>query len=108
GTHGLVMLTSRLAAADVARWRGSTAPVIDLEQLSDDAGAALLRDNGVWGTDRELKHASREFGNRPLALSLLASYVRETQVGDVRRRDHIRGFFSDFDNPRHDHARRVM
>ena len=31
-------------------------------------GAALLRDNGVWGTDRELRAASREFGGHPLAL----------------------------------------
>jgi predicted nucleic acid-binding protein len=26
----------------------------------------------------------------------------------VRRRDHIRAFFADPENPRHDHARRVM
>ena len=34
--------------------------------------------------------------------------MRETQNGDVRRRDHIRGLLSDADNPRHDQARRVM
>ena len=48
------------------------------------------------------------FGGHPLALTLLASLLKETQNGDVRRRDHIRGLLADADNPRHDQARRVM
>ena len=56
----------------------------------------------------ELRAASHEFGGHPLALSLLASFLKETQNGDVRRRDHIRGLLADADNPRHDQARRVM
>jgi tetratricopeptide (TPR) repeat protein len=107
-THGLVVLTSRLAVKDIARWKDGAAPVVDVEQLSDEAGEALLRDNGVWGTDKELKAASRDFGGHPLALGLLASFLKETQFGDVRRRDHIREFFADPENPRHDHAKRVM
>ena len=81
---------------------------MDVEKLSDEAGAELLRDNGVWGMDRELKAAAHDFGGHPLALGLLASFLKETQNGDVRRRDHIRGLLADADNPRHDHARRVM
>src|SRR5208337_596854 len=72
------------------------------------SGARLLRDNDVWGIDKELRQASREFGGHPLALTLLASLIKETQNGDVRRRDHIRGLLTDADNPRHDQARRVM
>jgi hypothetical protein len=106
--HGLVVLTSRLAVKDIARWKDGAAPVLDVEQLSDEAGAALLRDNGVWGTDRELRAAARAFGGHPLALGLLASFLKETQFGDVRRRDHIRELLDDPENPRHDHARRVM
>ncbi len=106
--HGLVVLTSRLAVKDVARWKDSAAPVVDVEELSDEAGAALLRDNGVWGTDAELRAAARAFGGHPLALGLLASFLKETQFGDARRRDHIRAFFADPENPRHDHAKRVM
>ena len=79
-----------------------------MEELSDEAGAALLRDNGVWGTDTELRAAARAFGGHPLALGLLASFLKETQRGDVRRRDHIRELLDDPENPRHDHARRVM
>jgi hypothetical protein len=106
--HGLVVLTSRLAVADLARWRDSAAPVVDVEHLSDAAGAALLRDNHVWGTDRELQAASREFDGHPLALQLLAGLLDETRNGDVCRRDQIRAFLADPDNPRHDHARRVL
>jgi hypothetical protein len=106
--HGLIVLTSRLAITDIARRKDSTAPVVDVDELSDEAGAALLRDNGVWGTDTELKATARDFGGHPLALGLLASFLKETQLGDVRRRDHIRAFFADPENPRHDHAKRVM
>jgi tetratricopeptide (TPR) repeat protein len=106
--HGLIVLSSRLAVADLARWKETAAPVLDVEKLSDEAGAALLRDNGVWGTDKELKAAAHDFAGHPLALGLLASFLKETQFGDVRRRDHIRAFFADADNPRHDHAKRVM
>ena len=102
------MLTSRLAVKDIARWQNDAAPVVDVEKLSDEAGAALLRDNGVWGTGKELKAAARDFEGHPLALGLLASFLKETQTGDVRRRDHIRAFFADPENPRHDHAKRVM
>jgi hypothetical protein len=106
--HGLLVLTSRLAVADLARWRDGAALVVDVEHLSDAAGAALLRDSHVWGTDRELLAASREFGGHPLALQLLAGLLDETRNGDVRRRDQIRAFLADTENPRHDHARRVL
>jgi len=106
--HGLIVLTSRLAVADIAARKDGAAPVLDVEKLSDDAGAALLRDNGVWGTDRELKQASRDFGGHPLALGLLASFLKETQKGDVRRRDHIGALVGDSENPGHGHAARVM
>jgi hypothetical protein len=106
--HGLIVLTSRLAVNDIASWRDGAAPVVDVGRLSDEAGAALLRDNGVEGAETELKVAARDFGGHALALGLLASFIKETQAGDVRRRDHIRVYLADKNNPRHDHARRVM
>jgi AAA ATPase domain len=106
--HSLIVLTSRVAVADIKRFKDGAARVVDVERLSDEAGAELLRDNDVWGIDRELRAASREFDGHPLALTLLASLIKETQNGDVRRRDHIRGLLADADNPRHDQARRVM
>ena len=106
--HSLIVLTSRLAVADLQRFKDGAAPVVDVEKLSDEAGAELLRDNDVWGVDRDLRAASHDFGGHPLALTLLASLIKETQNGDVRRRDHIRGLLADADDPRHDQARRVM
>ncbi|HXO68491.1 MAG TPA: hypothetical protein VN838_05970, partial [Bradyrhizobium sp.] len=106
--HGLVVLTSRLPINDIGRWNDGSAPVIDVEKLPDEAGAALLRDNGVWGTDVELNETARAFGGHPLSLGLLASFLKETQTGDVRRRDHISVLVRDEDNPRHGHAKRVM
>jgi tetratricopeptide (TPR) repeat protein len=106
--HGLIILTSRIAVTDVARWKDTSAPVERVDKLSNQAGAALLRDNGVWGTDNELKVAAHTFGGHPLALALLASFLKETQFGDVRRHDRVRDFFADSESPRHDHARRVM
>jgi hypothetical protein len=106
--HGLIVLTSRLAVADIAGPRLGAALVVDVQKLSDEAGAALLRDNAVRGTDKELRTTAHEFGGHPLALGMLASFLKETQQGDVRRRDHIRAFLADGDNPGHDHAARVM
>jgi hypothetical protein len=41
--HGLIILTSRLAVADIQRFRDGAAPVVNIERLSDEAGAELLR-----------------------------------------------------------------
>jgi hypothetical protein len=109
GANGLLVLTSRLAVKDIARWYDSAAPVINVEELSGEAGAALLRDNGVWGTDKELLAAARDFGGHPLALGLLAAYLKKKRIRDVRQRDRIRELLHDEeDDPRHDHANRVM
>jgi hypothetical protein len=102
------VLTSRVAAADLQRFKNGPAPVVDVERLSDEAGAVLLRDNDVWGVDHDLRAASHDFGGHPLALTLLASLIKETRDGEVRRRDHLRGLLADADDPRHDQARRVM
>jgi hypothetical protein len=106
--HGLIVLTSRLAVKDIAGRKDSSSPVRTIEKLSDEAGANLLSDNGAKGAPGELKQASADFGGHPLALALLASFLKETQNGDVRRRDHIRDLLADPKNPGHDHAARVM
>jgi len=106
--RSLIVLTSRVAVADIQRFRDGAAPVIDVERLSDEAGAQLLRDNDVWGVDRELREASRNLGGHPLALTLLASSLKRKQNSDARLRDHIRGLFADTEGPLRDQARRVM
>jgi hypothetical protein len=105
--HGLIVLTSRAAVADIQSFKSRSAPVVEVERLSDEAGAELLRDNDVWGIEADLRAASRNFGGHLLALTLLASLIKETQNGDIRRRNRIRRVL-DPDNPGHDQARRVM
>ena len=80
--HSLIVLTSRLAVADIQRFKDGAAPVVDVERLSDEAGAELLRDNDVWGIDKELRAASHDFGGHPLALTP----AREPPQGNAERR----------------------
>ena len=89
--HGLDRAHQPVADYGYCALEGSTRRRSSIvERLSDEAGAALLRDNGVWGTDKEFRAAAHDFGGHPLALGLLASFLKETQFGDVRRRDHVR------------------
>ncbi|MCP4665750.1 MAG: hypothetical protein GY849_05235, partial [Deltaproteobacteria bacterium] len=74
---------------DLASFAATTAPRIDLEELSPLAGAELLRRLGVDGTAEELRAASAEFGGHALALTLLGNYLRKARGGDVRCRREV-------------------
>ncbi len=103
---GLCVITSRLAVADLADSEGDTARRINLEHLSPQAGAELLRDQGVKGEQAELERASIEFGGHALALTLLGSYLANVHDGDIARRDHVDILREDEEQG--GHARRVM
>ncbi|HYN20169.1 MAG TPA: TIR domain-containing protein, partial [Thermoanaerobaculia bacterium] len=85
---GLCMVTTRERIADLESF-SRTAPQEDLEALSPEAGAELLKKLGVEGKDSELLAASREFGNHALTLSLLGGYLSRACGGDVRRRKEV-------------------
>lgn len=114
----LVLLTSRVAVSDIAIWEepGGSAGLHRLTSLSREAGADLLRDNGVHGigthAELQLQDASQEFGGHPLALSLLAAFLAQRFGGDVRSRDRIGALLPEdaaiADEHLHGHARRVM
>jgi len=70
---GLCLMTTRLPVADIADHEGSSALRHELDQLSSDAGAKLLRALGVKGLEAELRSASDEFRGHCLALTLLGS-----------------------------------
>jgi tetratricopeptide (TPR) repeat protein len=103
---GLCVITTRHRVADIDHLIAATAPVITLERLSDEAGAALLRQRGVEGPDDELQQASREFDGHGLALNLLGTYLHDVCQGDVRRRDEVSLLDSDVEQG--GHAKRVM
>jgi hypothetical protein len=84
---GLCLITTRLPVADLADHAGTSALRRDLEHLSSDAGAKLLRALGVNGHEAKLRSASDEFSGHCLALTLLGSYLTDAYNGDIRRRD---------------------
>ena len=104
---GLCVITTRLPIADIADHEHTSAPRRDLEELSSDAGAKLLRALGVKGDQAELRSASDEFSGHCLALTLLGSYLTDASNGDIRRRKEVSGRLS-HDIRQGVHARKVM
>jgi tetratricopeptide (TPR) repeat protein len=88
GNPGLCVVTTRERIADLEGFP-QTAPQVDLEALSPEAGAALLKELGVEGKASELRAASAELGNHALALTLMGNYLGRACGGDVRRRKEV-------------------
>jgi tetratricopeptide (TPR) repeat protein len=104
---GLCVITTRLPISDIADHERASAPRRDLEHLSSDAGAKLLRALGVSGDQAELRSASDEFGGHCLALTLLGSYLTDAYNGHVRCRKDVSEHLS-HDVRQGAHARKVM
>jgi hypothetical protein len=86
---GLCVITTRTPVADIADHERTSALRRDLEQLSSNAGAQLLRAVGVKGHETELRRANDEFKGHCLALTLLGSYLTDAYNGDIRRRQEV-------------------
>jgi serine/threonine protein kinase len=104
---GLCVITTRLPVADLADHASSSALRRELEHLSSDSGATLLRALGVKGHEEELRSASDEFSGHCLALTLLGSYLTDAYNGDIRCRNEVSGHLAD-DLRQGVHARKVM
>ena len=99
--------TTRLPVADIAEHESTSALRRDLDQLSSDAGAKLLRALGVKGEEAELRSASDEFSGHCLALTLLGSYLADAYHGDIRHRHEVSTRLAQ-DVRQGVHARKVM
>jgi hypothetical protein len=104
---GLCVITTRTPVADIADHEGASALRRDLEHLSSDAGAKLLRALGVSGHEAELRSASDEFSGHCFALTLLGSYLTDAYIGDIRCRSEVSGHLA-HDVRQGVHARKVM
>ena len=102
---GLCVVTTRERITDLDRFT-TTAPQQDLEVLTPEAGAELLRELGVEGRESELRAASKEFGSHALTLTLLGTYLKDICDGDVRRRHEVPILVKEADET--GHARRVI
>jgi predicted ATPase len=104
---GLCVITTRLPVADIAEHERTSAPRRELEQLSSEAGAKLLRALGVKGHEAELRITSDEFSGHCLALTLLGSYLTDAYDGDIRCRNEVSERLAQ-DVRQGFHARKVM
>jgi serine/threonine protein kinase len=104
---GLCVITTRLPIADIADHERTSVLRRDLEELSSDAGAKLLRALGVKGPEAELQGASDEFSGHCLGLTLLGSYLTDAYDGDIRCRKEVSERLAN-DVRQGAHARKVM
>ncbi|MGI9498498.1 MAG: hypothetical protein ACR2P3_00540, partial [Geminicoccaceae bacterium] len=81
---GLCVITTREPVKEFSDFPDTTLEV-NLEQLSKEAGRALLRIKGLRAADDLLERASEAFGNHALALNLLANYLKLFTAGDVNQ-----------------------
>jgi len=102
--HGLCLVTTREPLTDLAdfqRCQGSawgSVLRVDLGNLTDKAGAALLHHNGanragpaeIKLDDKELVATGREVDGHALTLNLLGRFIARAQLGDIRRRDVVK------------------
>ncbi|MGA9772789.1 MAG: restriction endonuclease [Blastocatellia bacterium] len=103
---GLCIISTRERVGDLVEFEDGTVMQHDLEHLSPQAGAQLLRAQQVKGDDDELEQAAKEYEGHALALTLLGSYLADVCGGDIRRRDEIESLEEDVRHGRH--AERVM
>lgn len=103
---GLCVITTREPVTDLADKVDHSVKEILLEHLSDEAGAQLLKNLGVTGSEKEIVQAVKEYRGHSLALNLLGNYLHSVYQGDIRKRDKIPALAKDRKKGRH--ARRVM
>src|ERR1700733_15344344 len=96
-----------MQVADLADHEGISARRRELEHLSSDAGAKLLRALGIKGQEAELRSASDGFRGHCLALTLLGSYLPDAFNGDIRCRKEVSERLA-HDVRQGVHARKVM
>ncbi|HJQ24985.1 MAG TPA: restriction endonuclease [Blastocatellia bacterium] len=102
---GLCVISTRERVGDLVEFENGTVIQHELEQLSPQAGAQLLRALQVKGDNDELEQAAKEYAGHALALTLLGSYLADVLGGDIRRRNEVE-FEEDARHGRH--AERVM
>jgi tetratricopeptide (TPR) repeat protein len=106
GFIGLCIVTSRENVTDLADKKNFTVKEMELEHLSHDAGAELLKRLGVKGNAKDILKAAGEYDGHALAVTLLGQYIKSAYKGDIRKRDRIPHLTKE--RIQSGHARRVM
>ncbi len=90
---GLCLVTTRYAIPNLDMYRETTAPQVELERLSTEAGVDLLHKLGVRpesGTSEEFRGLVEDVKGHALTLNLLGQYLAEAHAGDIRKRDLVK------------------
>jgi hypothetical protein len=95
---GLCVVTSRECVADLAQFRDITAPEWKLEQLSNVAGAALVKSLGVQGADDEITQLVTDVRGHALTLQLLGRFLADAHGGDIRYYKEVKFEDADLEN----------
>lgn len=103
--EGLCIITTREEVPDMKKF-GDAYQEIELEQISKEAGRALLRVQGVRGSDNELESAVENFDNHALAINLLGSYLHDIPEHHISEANKIEDI--DVEDERSRHPRRVI
>jgi tetratricopeptide (TPR) repeat protein len=104
---GLCIISTRLPVPELEEMKNESVEHKPLDNLSDEAGAQLLRSLGVTkGTDKELMEASEDFKGHALALTLLGRYLAVVHDGEIRKRDLVPALQDE--ESQGGHAARVM
>jgi len=104
--NGLCIITSRVTVEDLQATEGRASLTRQLENLSEQAGMAVLKSYNLKGKDKEFTETSNEFKGHALALHLVGSYLNAFHNGDIKQRREIPKLTED--EKRGGHARRVM
>jgi len=104
-SQSLCVITTRVELPVAERYQKSFQQ-FDLEVISKEAGRAMLRVQGIRGSDKELEKASETFGNHALALNLLGAYLRDTHGHHIEHINQIPEINLSLEKGRH--ARKVM
>lgn len=102
---GLCLITTREHVPELDRYTKKTNQ-LNLEHISDEAGRKLLETRRIFGSEKELEHIVREFGNHALAINLLAEYLRIFEDHPLKKANSI----PDLNIPDEEgkHARRII
>ncbi len=82
---GLALLSTSWPLANLTRFHGDNVRLLNLAPLSEEAGIAFIKAQGLSGRDIELGQIYREFEGHPFALALASSFVQLALAGDLTR-----------------------
>ena len=89
-SHGLCIVTTRYAIADLRAYWQTTAPMQELSRLSTAAGVKLLRTIGVkTGSQTDFEELVEDVDGHALTLQIIGQFLVRGFHGDIRHRDRI-------------------